>query len=223
MGAWLLEVSSIQLRNLSVNSTGNFHPSQGNRMTPHVSMSHLEGSFPEHIWNGWLSNIHVQSKHSPQGSWRREWLPTPVFWPGEFQGLCSPWDCRELDLTEWLSPNPPTCRGGPQCPHARAQSAWQFLRAQVPPPREPRPGQRDPQPCWDVHLPGQSWNLWEQRALRSVNSAGGSEMTWKQPLLGKIWGPSDPSTPAGPAGSPSHCSQQQGSEKTHEHLYEQFF
>jgi len=23
--------------------------------------------------------------------WRREWLPTPVFWPGEFPGLCSPW------------------------------------------------------------------------------------------------------------------------------------
>ena len=23
--------------------------------------------------------------------WRRERLPTPVFWPGEFQGLYSPW------------------------------------------------------------------------------------------------------------------------------------
>ena len=23
--------------------------------------------------------------------WRREWLPTPVFWPGEFHGLYSPW------------------------------------------------------------------------------------------------------------------------------------
>ena len=23
--------------------------------------------------------------------WRREWLPTPVFWSGEFHGLCSPW------------------------------------------------------------------------------------------------------------------------------------
>ena len=22
--------------------------------------------------------------------WRRERLPTPVFWPGEFRGLCSP-------------------------------------------------------------------------------------------------------------------------------------
>ena len=32
--------------------------------------------------------------------WRRERLPTPVFWPGEFHGLCSPWDCRESDTTE---------------------------------------------------------------------------------------------------------------------------
>ena len=29
--------------------------------------------------------------------WRRERLPTPAFWPGEFHGLCSPWGCRELD------------------------------------------------------------------------------------------------------------------------------
>ena len=27
-------------------------------------------------------------------------LPTPVFWPGEFQGLYSPWVCKELDTTE---------------------------------------------------------------------------------------------------------------------------
>ena len=35
--------------------------------------------------------------------WRRERLPTPVFWPGEFHGLNSLWDCQELDMTEWLS------------------------------------------------------------------------------------------------------------------------
>ena len=27
-------------------------------------------------------------------------LPTPVFWPGEFQGLYSPWCCKESDTTE---------------------------------------------------------------------------------------------------------------------------
>ena len=35
--------------------------------------------------------------------WRRERLPTPVFWPGEVHGLYSPWGCKELDTTERLS------------------------------------------------------------------------------------------------------------------------
>ena len=35
--------------------------------------------------------------------WRRERLPTPVFLPGEFHGLYSPWGCKELDKTEQLS------------------------------------------------------------------------------------------------------------------------
>ena len=35
--------------------------------------------------------------------WRRERLPTPVFWPGEFHGLYSPWGREESDTTEWLS------------------------------------------------------------------------------------------------------------------------
>ena len=36
-------------------------------------------------------------------SWRRERLPTPRFWPGEFHGLYSPWGHKESDTTEWLS------------------------------------------------------------------------------------------------------------------------
>ena len=35
--------------------------------------------------------------------WRRERLPTPVFWPGEFYGLYSPWGRKESDMTEQLS------------------------------------------------------------------------------------------------------------------------
>ena len=35
--------------------------------------------------------------------WRRDWLPTPVFWPGEFRGLYSPWGLTESDMTEQLS------------------------------------------------------------------------------------------------------------------------
>ena len=29
--------------------------------------------------------------------WRRERLPTPVFWPWEFHGLYNPWDLKECD------------------------------------------------------------------------------------------------------------------------------
>ena len=40
--------------------------------------------------------------------WRREWLPTSVFLPGEFHGQrslvgFSPRGCKESDMTEWLS------------------------------------------------------------------------------------------------------------------------
>ena len=38
--------------------------------------------------------------------WRREWLPTPVFLPGESQepnGLSSPWGHKEPDTTEPLT------------------------------------------------------------------------------------------------------------------------
>ena len=42
---------------------------------------------------------------------RREWLPTPTFWPGDSPGLyslwtvCSPWGLKDSDMTEplWLS------------------------------------------------------------------------------------------------------------------------
>ena len=35
--------------------------------------------------------------------WRRERLPPPVFWPGEFHGLNSPWGRKESNMTERLS------------------------------------------------------------------------------------------------------------------------
>ena len=31
--------------------------------------------------------------------WRRERLPTPVFWPGEFYGLYRPWGWKASDTT----------------------------------------------------------------------------------------------------------------------------
>ena len=40
--------------------------------------------------------------------WRRKWLTTPVFLPGEFHRQRSlagyyPWGCKELDTSEWLT------------------------------------------------------------------------------------------------------------------------
>ena len=37
--------------------------------------------------------------------WRKERLPTPVFWPGEFHGAYSPWGHKESDTTFSLSPH----------------------------------------------------------------------------------------------------------------------
>ena len=39
---------------------------------------------------------------------RREWLPTPVFWPGKYHEQrslvgYSPWGCKESDTTEQLT------------------------------------------------------------------------------------------------------------------------
>ena len=58
----------------------------------------------------WLSweRIHLQCGRPEFCSWvtkilrRRERLPTPLFWPGEFHGLCSPWGRREEDGTPQL-------------------------------------------------------------------------------------------------------------------------
>ena len=36
-------------------------------------------------------------------SWRRERLPTSVFWPGELHGLCNLWGRKGSDTNEQLS------------------------------------------------------------------------------------------------------------------------
>ena len=46
--------------------------------------------------------------------WRRKWLPTPLFLPGEFHGQrslegYSPWGCKESDMTDQLTLGS-TCR-----------------------------------------------------------------------------------------------------------------
>ena len=37
-----------------------------------------------------------------RSSGEKERLPTPIFWPGEFHGLYSPWGRKEWDTTEPL-------------------------------------------------------------------------------------------------------------------------
>ena len=44
-------------------------------------------------FNPWFGN----------NTWRREKLPTPVFWPRDLYGLYSPWDHKESNTTEQLS------------------------------------------------------------------------------------------------------------------------
>ena len=46
------------------------------------------------MWETWVRSLGWEDP------WRREWLPTPVFWPGEFHGLYTPWGHEELDTTE---------------------------------------------------------------------------------------------------------------------------
>ena len=59
------------------------------------------------LWLSWL-RISLQCRRprfdpwAGESPWRRERLPTPVFWPGEFHGLCSSWGHKESDMTEQL-------------------------------------------------------------------------------------------------------------------------
>ena len=54
---------------------------------------------PPAMWESWVRSLGWEEMKG----WRRESLPTPVFWPGKFHGLYSPWDRKELDTAEWLS------------------------------------------------------------------------------------------------------------------------
>ena len=49
-------------------------------------------------WEDPLEN--KKATHSSILAWRIKRLPTPVFWPGEFHGLYSPWVRKESDMTE---------------------------------------------------------------------------------------------------------------------------
>ena len=67
-------------------------------------MAQTEKNAPA-MWETWVCSLVGKIP------WRREWLPAPVFLPGEFRGQqrlagYSPWDHKELDMTEQLSLQP---------------------------------------------------------------------------------------------------------------------
>ena len=66
----------------------------------------------ETLFNSWVGKIH----------WRRDRLPTPEFWPGEFHRLYSPWGCKELDMTERLSVSLIDFSGGRSPPEPRSSA-----------------------------------------------------------------------------------------------------
>ena len=51
----------------------------------------------------WVRSLGWEDPWIGKIPWRREQLPTLVFWPGEFHGLYSPWCHKESDRTEELS------------------------------------------------------------------------------------------------------------------------
>ena len=68
----------------------------------------LVSLFGPTLWLSWY-RIHLQCGRPGFNPWvgkipwRRERLPTLVFWTREFHGLYRPWGHKELDTTEWLS------------------------------------------------------------------------------------------------------------------------
>ena len=61
--------------------------------------------------------------------WRRGGLPTPVFWPGEFQGLYSPWGRKETQLSDFHFHFSPTalCSYNQYCSYQMIFQLYYFL------------------------------------------------------------------------------------------------
>ena len=54
---------------------------------------------PPAMWDTWVQSLGWKDPLEKG----KATLPTPVFWPGEFHVLYSPWGCKESDTTEQLS------------------------------------------------------------------------------------------------------------------------
>ena len=49
---------------------------------------------PPTMWEAWVRSLGWEDPLE------KERLPTPIFWPGEFHGLYSPWGHKESGMTE---------------------------------------------------------------------------------------------------------------------------
>ena len=72
---------------------------------------------PPAMWETWVWSLLGRSPG------KGERLSTPVFWPGEFHGLYSPWAHKESDTTEKVSL--PGCKS--KCHHLIAVWTWVAL------------------------------------------------------------------------------------------------
>ena len=82
---------------------------------PKSSWLTRKGNYDRFVVYTWVSLV-AQLVKNPPAMWET-WVQSlgwedplekgkathSVFWPGEFQGLYSPWDRKELDMTERLS------------------------------------------------------------------------------------------------------------------------
>ena len=78
-----------------VSSTG-----EGIGYPPQYSWASLVAQLLKNLPAMWETWVHPWVGKIP---WRKERIPTPVFWPGEFHGLYSPWDCKGSVTNERLS------------------------------------------------------------------------------------------------------------------------
>ena len=72
----------------------------GNRIKTHFGrhaslVAQLVKNLPA-TWETWVWSLGWEDP------WRRERLPTPVFWPGEFHGLYSPWGVKRVGH-DWVT------------------------------------------------------------------------------------------------------------------------
>ena len=80
-----------------------FRKTQGEPLKPDHTFAFCQASFLMTFATGEIP--HAGSRHSGLGRplWKREQLPTPEFWPGEFHRLYSPLSQKESDPNERLS------------------------------------------------------------------------------------------------------------------------